>query len=91
VKTPLTGWFSLQQMGATAGDLLVRDLVSDWIRRAGASCDMAVAPPFSDGVDRRAVNPAEYERGGIRLRTVRQRLGRSRIFSNAFGTADWQA
>ena len=62
MKTPRTGRFSFQQTGATAGDLLVRDLVGDWIRRAGASCDMAVAPPFFDGVDWRTVNPAEYER-----------------------------
>jgi Polysaccharide pyruvyl transferase len=62
MKTLLAGWFSFEQMGATAGDLLVRDLAGEWMRRARVSYDVAVAPPFSDGVDWRSINPADYER-----------------------------
>jgi hypothetical protein len=47
-------------MGATAGDLLVRDLTREWLERAGFACDIAIAPPFSGGVDWRAANPADY-------------------------------
>ena len=53
----VTGWFSFEQMGATAGDLLVRDLVCEWLECAGLSCDVPLAPPFSGGVDWRSVDP----------------------------------
>jgi hypothetical protein len=58
----IAGWFSFEQMGATAGDLLVRDLVCEWTRHADVPFDVAVAPPFQGGVDWRTVNPADYSR-----------------------------
>jgi hypothetical protein len=51
VKVLVTGWFSFEQMGASAGDLLARDLVCSWLENAACNYDVAVAPPFSDGVD----------------------------------------
>jgi hypothetical protein len=51
MKTLVAGWFSFEQMGATAGDLMARDLACDWLERAGHSYDVALAPPFSGGVD----------------------------------------
>jgi hypothetical protein len=30
VKVLLAGWFSFEEMGATAGDLLVRDVAGGW-------------------------------------------------------------
>lgn len=60
MKTLVTGWFSFEQMGATAGDLLARDLVCEWLRRAGHSYDVAIAPPFQGGVDWRSVDPSTY-------------------------------
>ncbi len=60
MRALLAGWFSFEHMGATAGDLLARDLARDWLERAGHSCDIAVAPPFSGGVDWRTVDPAQY-------------------------------
>jgi hypothetical protein len=60
MKALVTGWFSFEQMGATAGDLLARDLVVDWLEEAGCSCDVAVAPPFSGGVDWRMADPSAY-------------------------------
>lgn len=56
----VAGWFSFEQMGATAGDLLAKDLVCGWLNRAGYPYDVAYAPPFEGGVDWRAVEPDGY-------------------------------
>jgi Polysaccharide pyruvyl transferase len=61
VKTLVAGWFSFEGMGATAGDLLARDLACDWLREAGRSVDVAHAPPFTGGVDWRSVEPDGYQ------------------------------
>jgi hypothetical protein len=61
MKTLVAGWFSFEQMGASAGDLLVRDLACGWLAEAGRDYDVAVAEPFSDGVDWRTVDPDAYE------------------------------
>jgi Polysaccharide pyruvyl transferase len=47
-------------MGATAGDLLARDVACEWLVEAGHEVDVAVARPFSDGVDWRTVDPEGY-------------------------------
>jgi Polysaccharide pyruvyl transferase len=60
MKTLLAGWFSLEQMGATAGDLMACDLARQWPEAAEHSVDVAVAPSFSRGVDWQAVDPALY-------------------------------
>lgn len=60
MKTLVAGWFSFDQMGASAGDLLARDLVCDWLERAGHTFEVALAPPFHGGVDWRRVDPAGY-------------------------------
>ncbi len=60
MKVLLAGWFSFEQMGATAGDLLCRDLVHQWLSRAGADHDVAVAHPFTDGVAWRKLDPKAY-------------------------------
>src|SRR6478672_7330304 len=60
MKTLLAGWFSFEQMGATAGDLMTRDLAKQWLVSAGHTVDVAVAAPFSGGVDWQAVDPALY-------------------------------
>jgi len=49
-KVLVAGWFSFEQMGASAGDLMARDVVCDWLKQAGRSYDVALAPPFSGGV-----------------------------------------
>jgi hypothetical protein len=59
-KVLLAGWFSFEKMGATAGDLLARDLVAEWLEDAGRAYDVANAPPFSGDVDWEAVDPAAY-------------------------------
>ncbi len=60
MKALVAGWFSFEQMGATAGDLLSRDLACEWLERAGYSYDLALAPPFTGGVDWRSVDPKSY-------------------------------
>jgi hypothetical protein len=60
VRTLVAGWFSFEQMGATAGDLMARDVACDWLERAGHSYDVALAFPFSGGVDWRMVEPRDY-------------------------------
>jgi Polysaccharide pyruvyl transferase len=61
VKTLVAGWFSFEGMGATAGDLLARDLACEWLSEAGRSVDVAHAPPFGGGVDWRSVDPRGYQ------------------------------
>lgn len=60
MRVLLAGWFSFEQMGATAGDLLARDLAGEWLEEAGRDYDVATAPPFEGGVDWREVDPADY-------------------------------
>jgi hypothetical protein len=60
MKTLLAGWFSFVQMGATAGDLMTRDLTRQWLESAGRSVDVALAPPFEGGVDWQTTDPSLY-------------------------------
>jgi hypothetical protein len=61
VTVLVAGWFSFEQMGATAGDLLARDVACAWLDEAQRGYAVATAPPFTGGVDWRAVEPREYE------------------------------
>jgi hypothetical protein len=60
VKALVAGWFSFEGMGATAGDLLARDVLCGWLDEAHCPFDVAVAPPFGPGVNWSAVEPAAY-------------------------------
>jgi len=60
MKALVTGWFSFEHMGATAGDFLSRDVVCDWLERAGCAFDIALAKPFVGGVDASTVDPRAY-------------------------------
>jgi hypothetical protein len=60
MKTLVAGWFSFPDMGATAGDMLTRDLVCRWLDAAGRPYDLAVAPPFLGGVNWSTANPDHY-------------------------------
>lgn len=60
VRTLVAGWFSFEGMGATAGDLMVRDLVCEWLEGVGRPYDVALAHPFTGGVDWRALDRAAY-------------------------------
>jgi hypothetical protein len=60
VKALVAGWFSFELMGASAGDLIARDLVTAWLDEAGCPFDVALAAPFAGGVDWRELDPAAY-------------------------------
>lgn len=60
MRALVAGWFSFEQMGATAGDLLARDLAREWLQAAGHQVDVAHAAPFPGGVDWRDVDPRSY-------------------------------
>lgn len=56
----VTGWFSFERMGATAGDLMARDVTTEWLADAGLPYDVAHAAPFAGGVNWERVNAHEY-------------------------------
>lgn len=60
MKTLVMGWFSFELYGATAGDLMAKDVVCDWLEDAGHDCEVALAPPFEGGVDWKTEPPEEY-------------------------------
>jgi hypothetical protein len=62
MQTLVAGWFSFNGMGATAGDLISRDIVCSWLREAGLSFDIALAEPFAleGGVDWRNIDAERY-------------------------------
>ncbi len=60
MKVLIAGWFSFENMGATAGDLLCRDLLARWLSEAEIPFNVATAPPFSEGVPWESVDPKEY-------------------------------
>jgi Polysaccharide pyruvyl transferase len=60
LKILVVGWFSFPEMGATAGDLMVRDLACEWLEESGREYDVAVAPPFEQGVNWNTIDPAGY-------------------------------
>lgn len=59
MRVLVAGWFSLDT-GATAGDLLVRDVVCAWLADAGIEHDVAVGAPYGDGVHWFRVAPERY-------------------------------
>lgn len=56
----VAGWFSFEQMGASAGDLLARDVLCSWLAHDGCAYDVALAPPFTGGIDWRSADPSVY-------------------------------
>jgi hypothetical protein len=61
MKALVAGWFSFEKSDFTAGDLLACDLVCEWLRTAGYSCDVAHVAPLTGGVDLALVAPADYD------------------------------
>ena len=60
MKILVAGWFSFEQMGATAGDLLACEVVSDWLHEAGCPFDVARVKALGPGVDWQTVEPTFY-------------------------------
>lgn len=59
MKALVCGWFTFPGMGATAGDLLARDVVCEWLERAGCPYDVANSEAFG-GADWRSIDPDRY-------------------------------
>lgn len=62
MKSLVAGWFSFDEVVATVGDLLARDVLCGWLDRARIAYDVANAPLVGGGVDWRAADPADYAR-----------------------------
>jgi len=62
VKSLVAGWYSFAEVVATVGDLMARDVLCDWLARAGIEYDVANAPLVGGGVYWREVAPEDYER-----------------------------
>src|SRR5688572_16653886 len=60
MRVLIAGWFSFEDMGATAGDLLCRDLLADWLNSAGVAFEVATASPFSGGEAWESLDPIEF-------------------------------
>lgn len=60
MKTLVVGWFSYEKCNVTAGDLMARDLVCNWLENLGYAYDVALASPLSGGVNWRLVDPSIY-------------------------------
>ena len=60
MKALVTGWFSFENMGVTAGDIFARDVVCEWLVEAAVPYDVAVAPPLSGGIALESAEPSAY-------------------------------
>jgi len=58
----VAGWFSFEDMGATAGDIIARETICQWLNEAGVKWEVADCCkfPFEGGVSWRQVNPNNY-------------------------------
>lgn len=60
MKALVVGWFSFEYCNATAGDLMAKDIVCDWLQDIGFDYDVAFVPPFVGDVNWRSANPEVY-------------------------------
>lgn len=61
-KTLIVGWFSFEWMGATAGDVIAKDVLCGWLRKIGVEPEVATLHPTRRGEVRTGdVNPHGYQ------------------------------
>src|SRR5687767_8607566 len=62
MRVLVAGWFSFPDMGTTAGDIIAKDIICDWLKEAGIDFDAAVDPRFDQplSVEWKTVSPANY-------------------------------
>jgi hypothetical protein len=60
MKVLVSGWFSFEKMGTTAGDLIVCGLVCSWLRKAGINFEVAAKRQFYNGIDWEKADPSIY-------------------------------
>lgn len=58
----ITGWFSFEGMGTTAGDLMAKDVLCQWLKNSGIDFKVAVANMFDTGesINWQTCNPQEF-------------------------------
>ena len=60
MKILVAGWFSFEQMGATAGDLYSMEIVCEWLKKRNIGYNVALETPFKDGINWKEVDPKQY-------------------------------
>jgi len=62
-RTLVIGWFSFELMGATAGDLIAKDLTCNWLQEFGIVPDVAMWKPTAEReISTQAVVPENYDK-----------------------------
>jgi hypothetical protein len=88
MNTLVAGWFSFQNGHPTAGDLLSRDLACDWLDCCKVRYDVALAPPFTGGVDLETIDPKNYSQVLFVCGPFQQGELEARLFDR-FGHCRW--
>lgn len=62
MRVLIAGWFSFDDMGATAGDMIARDIVCQWLKEADIYADVADSTkfPYEGGINWRQCNADDY-------------------------------
>src|SRR5688572_13834412 len=62
MRVLIAGWFSFDDMGATAGDMIARDIVCQWLKDASINADVADSAkfPYPGGINWRLADPNDY-------------------------------
>lgn len=60
MKVLVSGWFSFDCGHATAGDVLAKDVVCDWLQEAGYEYEVAATPPFIGDLEWLDADPGRY-------------------------------
>ncbi|HKO82122.1 MAG TPA: hypothetical protein VJU78_17060, partial [Chitinophagaceae bacterium] len=62
MRVLIAGWFSFDDMGATAGDMIARDIVCQWLIESNINADVADSPkfPYAGGINWRLSDPNNY-------------------------------
>ena len=62
MRVLIAGWFSFYDMGATAGDMIARDIVLQWLKEVNIDADVADSAkfPYEGGVDWRLADTSIY-------------------------------
>lgn len=61
IRTLVTGWFSFEGMGATAGDVLAAGVARRWLEDTGRTVRIASAPPLAGDVALDEVDPDDVD------------------------------
>ena len=62
MRVLIAGWFSFDDMGATAGDMMARDIVYQWLKDVNISADVADSAKFpcQGGINWQLADPNDY-------------------------------